>query len=178
MRLNMLFIFRLTKYTVTMSKANSSARQRRAGGAVLPGQDTKTVSAPAPALTPQQQNGLSLQQVIALIDKRLVNLESFAKETKDAPPAAAQSTSTVNVEEINAMADEFNSKFEMLATEVSEMKDIVLKLQAYTMEVNRTLMQERVRILSDMGSGGGIDISVQELGGDSSVGFTMSKAEA
>jgi hypothetical protein len=174
----MLFIFRLTKYTVTMSKANSSARQRRAGGAVLPGQDTKTVSAPAPALTPQQQNGLSLQQVIALIDKRLVNLETFAKETKDAPPAAAaQSTSTVNAEEINAMADEFNSKFEMLATEVAEMKDIVLKLQAYTMEVNRTLMQERVRILSDMGSGGGIDISVQELGGDGSVGFTMSKAE-
>lgn len=178
MRLNMLFIFRLTKYTVTMSKANSSARQRRAGGAVLPGQDTKTVSAPAPALTPQQQNGLSLQQVIALIDKRLVNLEAFAKETKDAPPAAAaQSTSNVNAEEINAMADEFNSKFEMLATEVAEMKDIVLKLQAYTMEVNRTLMQERVRILSDMGSGGGIDISVQELGGDNSVGFTMSKAD-
>ena len=162
-----------------MSKANSSARQRRAGGAVLPGQDAKTVSAPAPTLTPQQQNGLSLQQVIALIDKRLVNLESFAKETKDSPPAAAvtQSTSNVNAEEINAMADEFNSKFEMLATEVAEMKDIVLKLQAYTMEVNRTLMQERVRILSDMGSGGGIDISVQELGGDGSVGFTMSKAE-
>jgi hypothetical protein len=53
-----------------------------------------------------------------------------------------------------------------------------LKLQAYTMEVNKTLMQERVRILSDMGSGGGIDINVQELGGDSSVGFSMSKTDA
>lgn len=161
-----------------MSKANSSARQRRAGGAVLPGQDTKTVSTPSPALSPQQQNGLSLQQVIALIDKRLVNLETFVKDTKEAPHSTtAESTSTVNTEEINAMADEFNSKFEMLATEVGEMKDIVLKLQAYTMEVNKTLMQERVRILSDMGSGGGIDISVQELSGDSSVGFSMSKTD-
>jgi len=158
-----------------MSKANSSARQRRAGGAVLPGQDTKTVSTPVPTLTPQQQNGLSLQQVIVLIDKRLVNLETFAKETKEAPPFVAQTTSAVNTEEINAMADEFNSKFEMIANEVAEMKDIVLKLQAYTMEVNKTLMQERVRILSDMGSGNNIDINVHELGGNNSVGFSMSK---
>jgi hypothetical protein len=161
-----------------MSKANSSARQRRAGGAVLPGQDTKPVSSPSILGPPQQQSGLSLQQVIALIDKRLVNLETFAKETKDAPPVVQTSisASSVNTEEINAMADEFNSKFEMLATEVGEMKDIVMKLQAYTMEVNKTLMQERVRILSDMGSGNGIEINVQELSGEGSVGFSMSKS--
>ena len=156
-----------------MSKANSSARQRRAGGAVLPGQDNKPVTAPSPLINPSQQAGLSLQQVIALIDKRLVSLEAFAKETQSAPPvtAAASTGPTVNPEEINNLADEFNNKFEMLATEVAELKDIVLKLQAYTMEVNKTLMMERVRILSDMGSGGGIDISVQEIGGE---GFTMS----
>jgi hypothetical protein len=159
-----------------MSKANSSARQRRAGGAVLPGQETKTVSSPSPLGSPQQQGGLSLQQVIALVDKRLVALETFAKETKTAPPSTETSVSTpsVNPEEINALADEFNSKFELLATEVSELKDIVMKLQSYTMEVNKTLMQDRVRILSDMGSGNGIDINVQELGGE---GFTMSGSE-
>jgi hypothetical protein len=159
-----------------MSKANSSARQRRAGGAVLPGQDNKTVAAPAALISPQQQAGLSLQQVIALIDKRLVSLEAFVKETQSAPAPTqvAPSGPTVNPEEINNLADEFNNKFEMLATEVSELKDIVLKLQAYTMEVNKTLMMERVRILSDMGSGGGIDINVQELGGE---GFTMSTSE-
>lgn len=160
-----------------MSKANSSARQRRAGGAVLPGQDLKPVSAPASQVSPQQQSGLSLQQIIALIDKRLVNLETFAKETKETKetPPVQVSAPTVNPEEINHLADEFNSKFEMIATEVAELKDIVLKLQAYTMEVNKTLMQERVRILSDMGSGGGcIDISVQEIGGE---GFSMSNSE-
>lgn len=162
-----------------MSKANSSARQRRAGGAVLPGQESKAVSAPASQVSPQQQGGLSLQQIIALIDKRLVSLETFAKETKETKetlPAQVTQTSapTVNQEEINNLADEFNNKFEMVATEVAELKDIVLKLQAYTMEVNKTLMQERVRILSDMGSSGCIDISVQELGGD---GFSMSNSE-
>ena len=111
-----------------MSKANSSARQRRAGGAVLPGQDSKPVSAPASQISPQQQSGLSLQQVIALIDKRLVSLEVFAKETKETPPVQV-SAPTVNHEEINHLADEFNSKFEMIATEVAELKDIVLKLQ-------------------------------------------------
>lgn len=147
-----------------MSKANSSARQRRAGGAVLPGQDSKPVSAPSPQVGTPQQSGLSLQQVIALIDKRLVNLETFAKG----------GSSTVNPVEINGLADEFNNKFEMLATEVSELKDIVLKLQSYTMEVNKTLMEERVRILSDMDGGNGMEMSVQEVsnGGE---GYTMSK---
>lgn len=147
-----------------MSKANSSARQRRAGGAVLPGQDSKPVSAPSPQVGTPQQSGLSLQQVIALIDKRLVNLETFAKG----------GASTVDPVEINGLADEFNNKFEMLATEVSELKDIVLKLQSYTMEVNKTLMEERVRILSDMDGGNGMEMSVQEVsnGGE---GYTMSK---
>jgi len=31
------------------------------------------------------------------------------------------------------------------------LKDIVLKLQAYTMEVNKTLYEERIHVLSDMG---------------------------
>ena len=159
-----------------MSKANSSARQRRAGGAVLPGQDTKPISAPSSIGSPQQQSGLSLQQVIALVDKRLVALETFAKETKSVPTPAQTSVfaPSVNPEEINALADEFNSKFELLATEVSELKDIVMKLQSYTMEVNKTLMQDRVRMLSDLGSGNEIEINVQELGGE---GFTMSGSE-
>jgi hypothetical protein len=160
-----------------MSKANSNARQRRAGGAVLPGQESKSVSAPVSQVSHQHQSGLSLQQIIALIDKRLVSLETFAKETKETKETLPVQTSspTVNPEEINNLADEFNSKFEMIATEVAELKDVVLKLQSYTMEVNKTLMQERVRILSDMGSSGGnIDINVQEIGGGC---FTMSNSE-
>jgi hypothetical protein len=49
------------------------------------------------------------------------------------------------------MADEFDTKFAVLAQEVADLKDIVLKLQAYTMEVNKTLYEERIQVLSDMG---------------------------
>ena len=31
------------------------------------------------------------------------------------------------------------------------MKDIVLKLQSYTMDVNKTLLQERINVFSDLG---------------------------
>jgi hypothetical protein len=36
----------------------------------------------------------------------------------------------------------------MLAGEVEALKDIVLKLQSYTMEVNKTLYEERIQMLS------------------------------
>jgi hypothetical protein len=52
---------------------------------------------------------------------------------------------------MNNLADEINTKFEMLAGEVEALKDIVLKLQSYTMEVNKTLYEERIQVLSDMG---------------------------
>jgi hypothetical protein len=40
----------------------------------------------------------------------------------------------------------------MIAEEVANLKDIVLKLQSYTMDVNKTLLEERIHILSDLGS--------------------------
>ena len=49
------------------------------------------------------------------------------------------------------MTSEFNHRFEMLADEIGTLKDIVLKLQSYTMEVNKTLMEERIHVLSDLG---------------------------
>jgi hypothetical protein len=160
-----------------MSKANSSARQRRAGGAVLPGQETKPV-APTSQMS-SQQGGLSLQQVIALIDKRLVNLETHVKSSSEQQNASkSQNTQetllgSVSPEDLNKMADEFNGKFELLASEVADLKDIILKLQSYTMDVNKTLMEERVRILSDMGGSNGLEFNVQELTGDSA-GFSLS----
>jgi len=146
-----------------MSKANASAKNRRAYG-----------GNPPPAPQPQTQNqtqqqdsqssGFTLQQVIAVIDKRLINLETFMSESKEKPnttssPVPAHSSSTLSpVPEIdNSIAEileEFNNRFDMIVEEVSSLKDIVLKLQSYTMEVNKTLLEERIHILSDLGSSG------------------------
>lgn len=134
-----------------MSQANAAARKRRAGGASLqevPSTPTQTQS----RIQQPPANGLTLPQVISLVDKRLTTLETFMKEsqTRDIPSTDNQAASE---DAVNALADEINHKFVMLAGEVENLKDIVLKLQAYTMEVNKTLYEERIHVLSDMGPG-------------------------
>ena len=59
-----------------MSQANAAARKRRAGGASL--QEVP----PAPVQTQAQSKaGLTLPQVISLVDKRLTTLETFMRES-------------------------------------------------------------------------------------------------
>ena len=43
---------------------------------------------------------------------------------------------------------------ENIKTEINSLKDTVLKLQTYTMDVNKVLLQERINILSDLGDNG------------------------
>jgi hypothetical protein len=134
-----------------MSQANAAARKRRAGGATL--QDN-AVPAQINNISQSQtpKGGLTLPQVISLVDKRLITLETFMKETQSGVSQTNASASVSATEDaVNAMADEFDTKFAVLAQEVADLKDVVLKLQAYTMEVNKTLYEERIQVLSDMG---------------------------
>ena len=139
-----------------MSASLAAARKRRAG-------ITEPVVQQQPQqATPPANSGLTLPQVIAVVDKRLTVLEGFMKEQKSAVVPITTSTSstsdTVSTEvieniksEIIALAEEFNNRYELLATEIHNIKDIVLKLQSYTMDVNKTLIEERIHVLSDLG---------------------------
>lgn len=126
-----------------MSQANAAARKRRAGGASL-----------SDSMPPQQMQrgpeppkaGLTLPQVITLVDKRLTTLETFMRDQQQRPEQ--QQPQQQSVQFSDQVVDEMNAKFEMLAGEVEALKDIVLKLQAYTMEVNKTLYEERIQMLS------------------------------
>ena len=51
-----------------------------------------------------------------------------------------------------AILEEFNSRFEILAHELHDMKDTIMKLQTFTMEVNKSMHDERIHILSDIGN--------------------------
>lgn len=146
-----------------MSQANAAARKRRAGGTSMPGASDPGVQ--------QQQTpaaGLTLPQVIALVDRRLVVLESFMKDTKavpkvlapQAPQALAQQVKQLDDEVI----DEINNRFELLAGEVAELKDILIKLQSYTMEVNKRLVDERIHILSDVKDTGSMTFDIKTGG--------------
>ena len=141
-----------------MSQANAAARKRRAGGSSMPGAPEPMVQQQPPAGA-----GLTLPQVIALVDKRLVNLETFMKETKaqstkpsaqpsvPAPSVPLPSVPLPSAELDDALVEEINTKFELLATEVAELKDMIVKLQSFTMEVNKKMFEERIQLLSDVG---------------------------
>ena len=102
-------------------------------------------SNPNPSSNSNKNTGLTLPQVIAVIDSRLIALESFAKESKTNPVVVSENNS-------NEFLNEIQSRYEILAQEIAEVKDIVLKLQSYTMDVNKTLLEERIHILSDLGN--------------------------
>jgi hypothetical protein len=60
--------------------------------------------------------------------------------------------------------DEINNRFELLAGEVAELKDILIKLQSYTMEVNKRLVDERIHILSDVKDTGSMTFDIKTGG--------------
>lgn len=142
-----------------MSRSLSSAKQRRAG--VSPQAEiprTNSNSSISSSATNVNQQGLTLPQVIALVDARLSKLETFMKKTESntLSPAAPQVLPTISekdesISNLSEIIDDFQQRFIMLATEIGSLKDTIMKLQTYTMDVNKMLLEERVNILSDLG---------------------------
>lgn len=142
-----------------MSTALASARRRRAGPeatATPPLGARQTNPQPSfPGANSPQSNigvGLTLPQVIAVVDNRLIALEHFAQTQSNlnAQQSVAHTSETGEVpENLKEIIDEYASRFDIIADELSSMKDTIMKLQTYTMEVNKTLMEDRIRILSD-----------------------------
>lgn len=124
----------------TMSRAIASARQRRAGIAVEP-------PAPPTPAHPNPQSGLTLPQVISLVDARLIKLEKFMTESQQKKDNQQPQQQQQQLQQPSAftaeIVEEFQTRFDILAQELSNLKDVVLKLQAYTMEVNKALLEER-----------------------------------
>ena len=137
-----------------MSGANAAAKKRRAPASIEP------PSPPIPSPQSAGSNaGLTLPQVIALIDKRLVVLETFVADSKKTSGSVVSRGSVSFAEPApvplqpaskSVDLDEFNTRFNLLADEIANMKNIVLSLQSYTMDVNKVLMEERVKILSEV----------------------------
>jgi len=131
-----------------MSRAIASARQRRAG---------ITPEIPPPPPTQQsvgQGQGLTLPQVISLVDARLIKLEKFVKESKELSQNQPQINQPlqvpVQVPQFDiSIIEEFNSRFDLLAQELMDLKNVVLKLQSYTMDVNKMLLEEREEVPTD-----------------------------
>jgi hypothetical protein len=134
-----------------MSSAIASARKRRAPNEQPPPRAGFNPQVASSAVAQQQpQAGLTLPQVIALVDKRLIALETAAKTaaadsslTESAAAAAADVP-----ENLTAILEEYNNRHEILGTEIQSiseqlesLKTTVLQLQSYTMDVNKKLVE-------------------------------------
>lgn len=140
------------------NSAVASAKNRRAG--------IKPTNPIENQVSPQQpqQSGLTLPQVIALIDTRLVKLEKFMSEKGNENDEMKYINNPMNQNgseiqydipsNMNEILEEFQQRFLLLAEEINLLKDTVLKLQTYTMDVNKSLLEDRINILSDLGDNG------------------------
>jgi hypothetical protein len=124
-----------------MSTSNAAAIRRRA----TPQNNTPTPQPGVPTSqnrTPTSQNNkssqLTINQAIVLITNRLTALENQTTNT------------SVQDDNLPMIVDEFNNRFELIVNELNNIKDTVMKLQTYTMEVNKMLVDERIHVLSDL----------------------------
>ena len=118
-----------------MSAANSSAKKRRAPPSTEP---IKVNPSPNTPMNSPANTGLTLPQVISLIDKRLINLETVTKNITTAQTGDSDNNETVLPE---MFMEELQSRFDIMADEIANLKNIVLKLQTYTMDVNKILLE-------------------------------------
>lgn len=146
-----------------MNNSNAAAKRRRAG--IQP-----TTPPMPPQNQPQSNVGMgsgqqqappggyTLPQVIALIDTRLITLEKFMKETKEStdlsipnytrdqvvPVAGEEGDGSgavfMDSKEFTDFVDDINQRFQLFADEINGLKEIVLKLQGFTMDVNKMLL--------------------------------------
>lgn len=153
-----------------MNNSNAAAKRRRAGiqptTPPMPSQN-QTPNTGVTTNTQQPQNGYTLPQVIAIIDTRLITLEKFMNETKESADLSIPNynssrlqTSSTGVNETTAnskdegdsssvfidsteftdFVDDINQRFQLFADEINGLKEIVLKLQGFTMDVNNMLL--------------------------------------
>ena len=133
-------------YLFMSNSAVASARKRRAGITTPTVNETVSSSQQQP-----QPTGLTLPQVIALIDSRLIKLENFMNQKDYTNNPMIQPTFNEENSNISEIINEFQQRFLILAEEINTLKDTVLKLQSYTMDVNKLLLEERIQVLSDIG---------------------------
>ena len=85
-----------------------------------------------------EKNQMTLAQILSIFEKRLIAVEN--NNYRQVEETVVSSTPAVD-ESLKETLDEYESRFDMLAEQITYIKDTVIKLQTFTMEVNKTLFQ-------------------------------------
>lgn len=131
-----------------MSSANAAAIRRRVNNP--PKEVSNEITQNSQQQSTNNNRKPTFQQYVMEMDQRVKKLE--------------ENIPNQNTVFSPAILDEFNSRFEILAHELHDMKDTIMKLQTFTMEVNKSMHDERIHILSDIGNtnyNSGVDLNEQ-----------------
>ena len=100
----------------------------------------------------------TLQQIIEIYGKRLITLESWMQTAQknngvsitlpQVNELIQSKIKSVPAASIDETVKEWNARFELIAQELSDLKEVVLQLQNYTMTVNKVLL-EKNNVLND-----------------------------
>ena len=143
-----------------MSSALAAAKRRRAFGqqnnttqqtppsTPRTQPEPQTSSAPAPANKP-----MTINQAFKSLDERITNLDNKLTQ---------QSTSALP----DGLIEEYEQRFDMILNEIVNIKEVLMKLQTFSMEVNKSLHDERIKILSDIDSNALQTDNIQEVMND------------
>jgi hypothetical protein len=123
-----------------MSQANASARKRRAPAEIPASVNTQQ----QPFQSQPQPSGLTLPQVILLVDKRLTALEKNATNPVENNIGLSDEIEHKFTLKLSEIVDEFNARYSLLAEELSNTKTLLLNLQSYTMDINKKLLENYV----------------------------------
>jgi hypothetical protein len=118
-----------------MNNSNAAARKRRAPPLTESINKQPSQNINVSQQQQQQSTGHTLPQIIAIIDNRLLLLEKHIKE--DSGNSGERGSLA-----INELQSEYDNRFEMLVREIDSIKEIIIKLQSYTMDVNKILVEE------------------------------------
>lgn len=140
--------------------ALSSAKQRRSVLKDSQGNNIQTTQ--QAQAQPQQQQGppqvIPISQALTMFDRRINMLEQTVKnliqQQTTASPLIRADNQSINSEEMLEMKDSIHRLDEMMsnnqdiiedmhtfATELDNLKNTIIKLQSYTMDVNRMLLE-------------------------------------
>ena len=145
-----------------MSNSAALARKRRANMTPqtnTPVPSTSSVNSNQQATQSAPVNNrvpLSIPQLFQLMEKRIISLENRMKDT-----STVNKENNINENLLKEMIDtkisnqeqkiidEYESRFEILATQLNDLKEVVLKLQMYTMDVNKVLLENQTVLTSN-----------------------------
>ena len=127
-----------------MSNSLASAKRRRAA---IPTTESiqpqmSTVQQPQPQPPTPTPNKLSIPAYLSLLENRLLSMEKKLGSENTALMVEIDGPDGTVSMQITDYMEDMDKRFQMMAEEITTMKDTVLSLQRYTMEVNQNLLSQ------------------------------------